>query len=703
LAGSAAVARRPWATPLALARTVPIWAWLGCLVAVSTTARYLLARGIAAPWIMVDELIYSELAKSFAAGGHFLVRDQATAAYGLVYPALISPAWAFFSSVPTAYAAAKAINALLMSLTAVPTYFLARRVVGAWSSLAAAALAVAVPSMVYSGTLMTENAFYPIFACAALAMVLWLEQPTLRRTLVTLALFAVAYLTRAQAVAILPALLTAPFLVAGRKALREFRYLFGLVGGAAIGVIVVQAARGRSPLGVLGAYEAAGHSHYHVTKVAKYFLYHVAELDLSLGVFPLAALILLGLVLHRLDRKTRVFVAAALTLTFWLVLEVAAFASANIELLRVEERNMFYASPLLLIALFVWIERGVPRPIAAAGVAALAAAALPGVLPYSTLINLNSVSDTPTILAIWALQPSPFSLGTIPAAVVTASALAGLLFLLTPRRYVLVLPALVLVFFAVAAKPIEGKHRYAALNSLAAGINNRHLDWIDRAAGSDSSVSAVWSGNAERYTIWENEIFNRSVGTIYDLGPRFSGGLAETATTVDPKNGVLLAAGKPVRAAYALTDGSVELGGRIIARDARKGMLLYRVDGFLRQLSRVDGLYPQDTWSGAAPVRYTRHDCRGGHVAVLLQSDPSLFTAPQTVTAFVGGHGVAQVRVSPTEPRELTVPLRPAAGSCIATFSVRPTAIPAQVTKGQNPDTRVLGIHFSRFTYTAPA
>jgi len=268
---------------------------------------------------------------------------------------------------------------------------------------------------------------------------------------------------------------------------------------------------------------------------------------------------------------------------------------------------------------------------------------------------------------------------------------------------VLVLPALVLVFFAVAAKPIEGKHRFAALNSLAAGINNRRLDWIDRAAGRTADVSAVWSGNAERYTIWENEIFNRSVGTIYDLGPRFSGGLAEAPTTVDRKNGLLLAGGKPVRAAYALTDGSLELAGRVIARDARKGMLLYRVDGPLRQLSRVEGLYPQDTWSGAGPVRYTRHDCRGGQVAVLLQSDPSLFTSPQTVTAFVGGHRVAQVLVPPSEPRELTVPLRPAAGSCVASFTVRPTAVPAQVTKGQNPDLRVLGIHFSRFTYTAPA
>ena len=135
--------------------------------------------------------------------------------------------------------------------------------------------------------------------CAALATVLWLEHPTLRRTLAVLALSVVAYLTRAQAVALLPALLTAPFLVAGRRALREFRWLYGLVGGVALGVLAIQGARGRSPLGVLGAYEAAGHSHYSVHKVVTYFVYHVAELDLSLGVFPFAALVLLALVLRR--------------------------------------------------------------------------------------------------------------------------------------------------------------------------------------------------------------------------------------------------------------------------------------------------------------------------------------------------------------------------------------------------------------------
>ena len=77
---------------------------------------------------MVDELIYSELAKSLATPGRFLVRGEATAAYGIVYLALIAPAWAIFESAAGVCGGSSEINALVMSLAAVPAYFLARRV-----------------------------------------------------------------------------------------------------------------------------------------------------------------------------------------------------------------------------------------------------------------------------------------------------------------------------------------------------------------------------------------------------------------------------------------------------------------------------------------------------------------------------------------------------------------------------------------------
>jgi hypothetical protein len=90
-------------------------------------------------------------------------------------------------------------------------------------------------------------------------------------------------------------------------------------------------------------------------------------------------------------------------------------------------------------------------------------------------------------------------------------------------------------------------------------------------------------------------------------------------------------------------------------------------------------------------------------VKVLLQSDPSLFTKPQTVTVFTAGRQVASVRVPPNQSVELGTRLVPRGGVCTVNYRIHPTAVPAVVTQGQNPDTRVLGIHFTRFSYRSPS
>ncbi len=433
----------------------------------------------------------------------------------------------------------------------------------------------------------------------------------------------------------------------------------------------------------------------------RWLLYHVAELDFSLGVIPFAAFLLLALVSRRLARPDRLLMAAAISLTFWLVLEVAVFASQQ-SVDRIEERNMFYVAPLFLIALLVWIERGLPRPSTPTTLAVALAAALPGAIPYENLIGLPTVSDTLALIPLWTLSDSGVGLDNVGLVVVCASLVAGVLFLLVPRRYALVLPLLVLAYFAVSQKPIQGKQHVATIGALFAGITSPHRDWIDRAVPPRAQVAAIWSGNTDPHAIWENEIFNRSVGTIYDTGAPLGGDLPETPVRVDHTTGLIRGPnGRPIRARYVLTDGSVALQGRVIARDEKKGMLLYRVAGPLRQTTWVQGLYPQDTWSGRT-VTYTRFDCRGGTLAVRLQSDPALFGAANTVTARSGGRVVGRVSVAPRATRVLRVPLEARGSRCVVRFTVSRTAVPAVVTNGANADPRALGAHFDRFDF-APA
>jgi Dolichyl-phosphate-mannose-protein mannosyltransferase len=681
--------------PLAAVRTVPAWAWLAGLVVVSTVVRYGLGRRTVAPWIFVDELIYSELAKSFAERGELLVRDtQEGSGFGVLYPILISPAYALFDSVPAAYAAAKAINALLMSLAAVPVYLLARRVLSQPGALAAAVLALALPSLFYASMLMTENAFYPLFLTAALLLVLVLERPTPLRTLAFLGLVTACYLTRAQAALLVPALLTAPLVLVALerrpRRLWDFRWVYAVPAGALVTLLALQAARGRSPESLLGAYSAASDSSYDLRQASRWLLWHVAELELSVGVVPFAALLLLLAIPGRLRERDLPFLAAAFALSLWVVVVVAVFASRHSG--RIEERNMFYVVPLLAIALLLWIERGAPRPWRFAVPAGAVAAVLPAWIPFADLIGVSAVSDTFGLLTWWEVHHWGVPLDRVWVAAVAASVAAVALWLLVPARYATVLPALLLVFLLAAGKPVEKRIRVASIGELFQGITRPERDWVDRAVGRDGAVAALWSGRADHRTIFENEFFSRSIGPVYTLAGPLPGGLVETPLASDEETGRLLdPEGRAVQAEHAFVDETVPLAGSVVARDERKGTRVLRVRGDLRLAYTVDGAY-DDGWSGRE-LTYTRYDCGGGTLLVAMESDPKLFAVSQTATALVGGRAVDSARIPRDGVGRLRVPLRGEGGRCVVRFRVSPVAVPGA------GDARPLGTHFRSFEY----
>jgi hypothetical protein len=643
----------------ARAVAVPAPVWLAGIVVSSAAIRIALGRRIVAPWIMVDELVYSELAKSFAAHGTFLVRGVPSHGYGFVYPVLIAPAWRLFAAVPAAYQAAKAINAVVMSLAAVPAFFLARRLASERAALAVAALAVAVPSMLYTGTLMTENAFYPLFLVCVLALVAMLERPTATRQALVLALLALAYATRQQALALLPAVLVAPLLYERRR-LRPFLPLYGAVGAGAALALLSTVARGRSPFALLGAYRAATESSYSAGTVARFVLYHLGEIDLYLGIVPFAALLALWLA----PGRARAFAAASLPVFAFLLVEVAMFASqAQVD--KIEERNLFYVAPLALCALFA-IPRDRRAVLAAAGIAGV----LPAFVDFPRFIGPKAVADTFALLPWWWVQDHWTTLGEVRFAALAAGLAAAAVFVLLPRRYLLVLPALVGAYFVLTTAVVEnGRHgiHQASLGKLWAGIRLAHPDWIDRAVGRDASVAILRTQQTPDETVWENEFFNRSVREVlFDDVQRVPDPLPETRL-----------AGQRVQ--YALAEDAV---GTPVASDPRIGVTLFRVDGPLIVPDHVTGLYPNDTWSGRH-VTYTRKPCSGGTLAVTLGSDASLFARPQLVLA----EG-RRILVPPSQPVTVRLPLRPVHGVCTVRFAIPRTKVPG------HGDTRPLGVHF---------
>ncbi len=684
---------------------VPGWVWVGAILVVSVGVRLALAHRVVTPWIMVDELVYSELAKSLAANGHFLVRGVPSNGYGFVYPALIAPAFGLFGSVPRAYAVAKDINAVVMSLAAIPAYLLARRLVAPLPALVAAALALAIPSLLYTGMLMTENAFYPLFLLTVLLLVLTLERPTPRRQLLLLALCGVGFATRAQAIAFVPAVLAAP-IVHGlierdvKSRLRRFSTLYGILAGAALLALVATVARGRSPLALLGAYRAATSSGYTVGGVLHYLLWHAAELDLYVGVVPLAALLVLWLAPRSASPAARAYAAATLPVFVFFLVEVAAFAST--ESRRIEERNDFYLAPLLLVALVGLADnRVIPRARRPAVAAALAAGVLPVAVPFARFVNPSAVSDTFGLLPWWWLQDQGIHFGTLRVVALGTGLLAAAAFLVVPARFALVFSALAAVFFVGSTLLVEnGRHgiHETAAGSLWAGIRVAQTDWIDRAVGRRARVAFVWHYTGETRPLWNNEFFNRSVASVYTVdGPDAAdGGLPETPVH-ERADGTLVAAGSTPRVAFAVS--YTDIAGTPVARDPQIGLALYRVNGPLVVLTRIRGLYANDTWAGRR-VTYRRLRCTGGHLAVRLGTDEHLFSSAQLVTATSRGNLVGRIRVQPAEQPTFRVPLRPDAHhACNVTFTMWELKVPARVQPGST-DTRRLGAHFFAIDYT---
>jgi hypothetical protein len=683
---------------------LPPWLWLAAIVIASSAVRIALAHRIVTPWIMVDELVYSELAKSLAANGHFLVRGVPSNGYGFVYPAVIAPAFGLFGSVPRAYAVAKDINAVVMSLAAVPVYLLARRLVAPVPALVAAFLAVAIPSLLYTGMLMTENAFYPLFLTTVLVLVVTLERPSPLRQVVLLALCGLGFATRAQAIAFVPAVLVGPVLHGWierdvKARLRRYTTLYGIAAGAAVLALVATVARGRSPLSLLGAYRAAAHSGYTVGSVLRYLLWHAAELDLYVGIVPLAAFLVLCLAPRSASPAARAYVAATLPLSIFFLVEVAAFAST--ESGRIEERNDFYLAPLMLIPLVALAGvRVVPRGYRPVVAAALVAGILPVALPFSRFVNATAVSDTFGLLPWWWLQDQGVHFGTLRLVALGIGLAAGVAFVVVPRRFSLVFAALAAAYFVCASLVVEnGRHgiHQTAVGSLWAGIRVAHPDWIDRTVGRRAHVAFVWHYTGETRPLWNNEFFNRSIGDVYTVdGPDAAdGGLPETPVR-ERADGTLVAANRVPRVAYAVS--YTDIAGQPVARDPGIGLVLYRVNGPLVVLTRVTGLFP-DTWSGRQ-VTYRRLRCSGGQLSVRLGTDEHLFSAAQVVTATVRGKVVGSIQVQPAEQPIFGVALEPDAhGTCTVTFTMSQLRVPARVQPG-NTDRRRLGAHFFAIDYS---
>jgi hypothetical protein len=552
--------------------SVPAGVTLPFVVAASYAVRVALDHDAAMPRVFGDELIFSGLAKSLAAGEGFEVRGAPVGLdYGALYPLLTSPIYGLAGDGATAFLSAQTLNAVAMSFAAVPAYYLARRIVSPGWSFAVAVLTVGTPAMAFTALVMTEAVFYSGFVAATLALVLALERPTRARQLAFVALVLAVAAVRVQAVVLIPALLTAILIEAARTragfvtSLRRFApswILFALIGAAAL---VMTRGDVREPLGAYGALVRG----YAVLDVGKWFGWSIATLELSVGVVAFAALIVAApLLLRRSSSPPEgALGAAAVAVTFWTVLSVALLSASPYGLDRLHWRNLFVVVPMVLTCLVWWLQNGLPRPGPIAVGAAAAALVLPALVPERLVTGYFPIDSPPTRPWAELMELAP-SLSTW--AVVAPFVALGVVTFLLARGAAFPILSVTLAFLAIAAA-IDWKSELPRPRA-------EQLAWIDDALPKGEQVLLVHFDFAEapcprigqtskqRELVRLTEFFNTSVRRFAHVwGPLVQDGLASPLLTIEP-DGSIRRKGADVHARYAVADSRVQLAGDRLAR-----------------------------------------------------------------------------------------------------------------------------------------
>lgn len=571
--------------------------WLTGLVGASTAIRAAIGLRSPSPWILPDEVVYSELAKSIAEGGQPSIRGVSVFGWGEVYPTLIAPAWAVFDDPVSAYHAALVVNAFVMSTAAIPAYLLARLFVSRRLSFVVAFMTLLVPSMTYTGVVMTENAFYPVFLVALYLVARTVREPTLvHQVLALLGLLTLAF-TRIQGIALLGGFVGAVAFYAllcpradRLPYLRHFTVTAIVVVPTSLAPFVVSSANGDGLLGWLGV-RSATFDALEAGEVTRWLVYLVAGLLLYVAVAPVAAVVVMvarGLSL-RATESQRLFAAVALP-TIGATLVSVAFVSASFDVdghENLNERYIFYVVPLLFVGLAIWIEDDLPRPRPWAWLIVVTCTVLAMILPIDRLAYNAEFQSVSLLPWTWLLLRGV----GLAAALGAFASLCGALWLLCRRdrvgRMWLVVGAWMALVGGVAIEQAEDPSAY-----FARAYAGKDPDWVDRAVPRGTIVPVVWDQERadeppDQFYFWltVTEFFNESVGDVYTLEGRtyYDPFLPSIPASLDGTRPLRDANGRLVTSDFVLTTCRTPIEGTVVADVSRGALQLVEVGGVVRR------------------------------------------------------------------------------------------------------------------------
>jgi hypothetical protein len=573
---------------------------LPALVGASTVLHWLAARRVPGLWIMPDEAIYAQRAIDLWRHGSLPLLHGEGAGYGVVYPFVAGLPF-FRGDVDTGYASLKLLQALVVSLAAVPVLAYGRRVMAPSYAFVAAALTMASPLLLYAGMVMTEVVFYPLAALALLAVARAVATAATRDQLLALAAIALAVATRVQAVsfvAIFAAAAGVDALIAhDLRRLRRFWPVWSLLGLTAVAAAIAP--------GVFGAYAGTLSGGYPVGKCLDLAYEHLAYTTLSVGIVPVAATALM-LTQRELDARARALLVVTATAVVVVSLQVGFFAGRYAPHLL--GRDLASLPPILFLCFALWLARGAPRRGFAGAALGLAVLALVVLAPWNSLVTDQAFPDTFGV-ALWLdRQWQPANVIAVVAAAIFVATI------LVPRRAALLLPAAVLAL--LAADSVRASNlvvdRAAADQESTVGAPR---DWVD--ASTKAPVAFVQDEKTTWPVAWQQRFWNEHISRIVSLPPAIVPGPIPQLHVAPAPDGRL-----PIAERYAVGDTQVAFVGAPIARQSlgpdNWALQLWQLEPPARVSFFTAGVKPNGDIEGYAAVHV--YACRGGTLRLTLLS-----------------------------------------------------------------------------------
>lgn len=583
------------------------------------------------PTIFTDELEWTQLSRAIADTGHAARRGEPFA-FKSLYAYVIAPGW-WIHSTSSAYAAIKYLNTIVMALTAVPVYLLARMLVPKRVALIAALAALCTTALYYAAFLIPEVLAYPTFALGAYFTIRALAGGGRRVIAGAIVFDLLATEVRGELI-VLPASFALGAIILwivgprGQRLRRDWR-AFDYVGASLLllgGLIVL------NELVSPHAQQWAVVSGTWRGRLFSLGMQAASAFAIGLGLLPfVGGLASLWIPERRRDPVWRAFAAftGSAIVTVWLYTGVkAAFLSTTFAT-RVEERNMIYLGPLFIVGTAVWLcstRRWLPGALAAVVFSAWLVLYYGYQLDYpyfeapgygiASLANRAWHWDQPTI-----------RIALTVACLVLLALVAVWSTHVAPRiqRVTMLLACVVALSWMLAAEVNSSLGSAVTSRDYATNLPTP-LDWIDRSTDQGGATfigQNISSGQALGVNLLE--FWNRSVTHIWSLDGSAPGPGPTLTPDLNDRNGTL---SHDPKLPYVVATDRVNLIGPVV--DSKPGLTLRRIESHPWRLHDAALGVSDDGWiSGSSddPVADGTYAYFGPE------------TTPGTLTIIVGRRG----------------------------------------------------------------